>query len=255
MQSSTKQQVAASFSRAGSTYALAARIQRRVAFECAEAVPVGRYPLAVEIGTGVGALCSFLRPRALWNAYVGVDIAEGMIRSIPVREPSGLYVVADGEQMPLAEGGADLLVSASTMQWYRDPAHSIPENLRLLASGGRFSFAIFVSGTLRELGQASRETGFGQVFTLRDAQEYEWMFSGFSCVEYESHVWETTLPYPSVRALLRELRQTGVTGAGSGRAYSRSRYMAFCKRYEELCGGEEGVFATWRTFFVSGRKK
>lgn len=245
-------QVAASFSRAGTTYSRAARIQRRAAFDCADAVPLGHYPVTVEIGTGCGVLTDFLRPHVMWDTYIGCDIAPGMLAAMPRPCGGEHLVVADGEEVPLHPGQADLLVSASTMQWYRDPARSIPANLRLLRPGGRFSFVIFVAGTLAELAQVSRETGFGHVVPMRDAQEYEWIISGTPGVTCQTRVWDAQMRYPSVRDFLRELKRTGVTGAGAGRAFSRSRYTAFCRRYEELCGGGTEVVASWRMLFVSG---
>ena len=52
------------------------------------------------------------------------------------------------------------------MQWYADPARSLPIDLALLRPGGAFALAIFTEGTLAELAEASRNTGFGSVHPM-----------------------------------------------------------------------------------------
>ncbi|NJB67158.1 malonyl-CoA O-methyltransferase [Desulfobaculum xiamenense] len=249
-----KRLVAAFFSRAGASYCEAARVQREAARDCVSAVPGGHHGVVVEIGTGQGMATAMLRASISFERYVGLDIAPGMLAAMTERGPRELHVVADGECPPLTEGCADLLVSSSTMQWYRDPARSIPANLRLLRPGGAFSFSIFVEGTLSELAQASRLSGFGDVVHLRSAQEYEWIVDGVPGVECESRLWEVRERYATVRDLLRTLKRSGVTGAGAGRAFSRRCYENFETTYRRLHGDADGVAATWRVLYLWGRR-
>ncbi|WP_159445961.1 methyltransferase domain-containing protein [Desulfobaculum bizertense] len=248
--------VARSFSRAGAHYREAAKVQRKVAQDCAANVPAGEYDRVIELGAGQGLLAQYLHGRISWKQYLGLDIAEGMLREAPDRAGNELAVVADGEELPLPEGCTDLLLSSSMFQWYRDPAHSLPANLRLLRPGGVFSFAMFVSGTLSELAAVSEHTGFGRVLPMRDEQEYLWSISGTPGIRCSELVWEVQESYASARDMLRQLKQCGFTGAGAGRAFPREQYLRFLQEYSRHYSQPDGsVRATWRVLFVWGERK
>lgn len=249
-----KRRVATHFSRAAETYAEAAEVQREVARACAGAVPHGDYGLAVEIGAGGGLLTELLRGRCSWRRYLGLDVAPGMLARLRPAGPHESLLVADGEAAPLAPGRADLLVSASTMQWYRAPERSIPENLALLAPGGVFSLAIFVEGTLAELARVSAETGFGSFLPMRPAARYASIVGAVPGLEFAWRELSVTREYPTVREALRRLQHTGATCTGAARAYAPSRWKAFARRYEELYGGQGGVRASYRAVLLWGRR-
>ncbi|MBU1002908.1 MAG: methyltransferase domain-containing protein [Proteobacteria bacterium] len=249
-----KKRVATHFSRAGSTYAAAADVQREAAVHCAGLVPKGRYPVTVEIGAGGGLLTDLVRSRAGWQCYLGLDIAPGMLVPTAVTGLGETLLVADGEAAPLREGVADLLVSASTLQWYADPAVSLPANLRLLKSGGRFALCLFVRGTLAELAQASAETGFGSVLDMPGAGLYPEILAAEPGIEYSQRVIEYVREYPSVRAFLKQLQSTGATCTAGKRAFSRDRWEAFRELYEARFATAGGVRATYRVLFLWGRR-
>lgn len=249
-----KKRIATHFSRAAETYADAAEVQREVALACAGNVPPGRYGLAVEIGAGGGLLTETLRGCVAWERYLGLDVAPGMLARLRLAGPHESLLVADGEAAPLAPGRADLLVSASTMQWYRDPARSIPENLALLAPGGTFSLAIFCRGTLAELARVSAETGFGSFLPMRPAEEYAAIVGTAPGIEFGWRELAVVREYPSVREALRRLQLTGATCTGAARAYASARWKAFTRRYEELYGAREGVRASYNAVLIQGRR-
>lgn len=249
-----KKRVATHFSRAGSTYAAAADVQREVAAHCAALVPEGRYPLTVEIGAGGGLLTGLLRPGVSWDGYLGLDIAPGMLVPSAVSGPGEALLVADGEAVPLREGVADLLVSASTLQWYADPAVSLPANLRLLKPGGRFALCLFVRGTLDELAEVSAETGFGSVLEMPEAGLYGEILAAEAGIECSQQIIDYVRGYPSARAFLQQLQSTGATCTAGKRAFSRHRWEAFRDLYEHRFATAGGVRATYRVLFLWGRR-
>jgi len=249
-----KKRVATHFSRAAETYADAAEVQREVALACAQGVVPGRCGLAVEIGSGGGLLTGLLRQRVSWDRYLGLDIAPGMVASQLLQGPGETLLVADGEAVPLRPGRVDLLVSASTMQWYRDPGRSIPENLALLAPGGAFSLAIFAQGTLAELARVSAETGFGSFLPMRPAAQYADIVGGVAGLEFQWRELAVTRCYPTVREALGRLQRTGATCTGEARGYAPGHWKAFVRRYEELFGGAQGVRASYNAVLLWGRR-
>jgi malonyl-CoA O-methyltransferase len=250
-----KKRVATRFSRAAESYAGAARAQAEVARACAAALPAGPCGLAVEIGAGGGLLTELARERCAWSRYVALDIAPGMLARLPLRGPHEAALVADGEAAPLRPGRADLLLSASAMQWYRDPWRSIPANLELLAPGGAFALALFVEGTLAELARASAETGFGSVLPLRPAREYVNLLASLPGVAFQWRELEAAHTAPSVREALAGLRRTGATATPAPRAHAPARWRAFTRRYEELFPVPGGVRVSYRAVLLWGRRE
>lgn len=248
-----KKRVATHFSRAAETYLHAADVQREVADECAGLLPPGHFPLVVEIGAGGGLLAGALAARFSWDRYLGLDIARGMLAGLG-DDGRTLLVTADGEAAPLAPGRADLLVSASTMQWYERPEYSIPENLRLLRQGGRFALSLFVRGTLAELARVSAETGFGTVAALPEVHEVLGVMDSTRDVLYGFQTVNYTRNYPSVREFLRRLQHTGATCTERKRPFSRERWRSFETRYQDLFGDGRSVRSTYRTLYLWGER-
>jgi malonyl-CoA O-methyltransferase len=250
-----KKRVAARFSRAAESYEGAALAQAEVARACAAALPAGPSGLAVEIGAGGGLLTGLARARCAWSGYVGLDIAPGMLARLALRGPREVALVADGEAAPLRPGRADLLLSSSTMQWYRDPWRSIPANLELLAPGGAFALALFVEGTLAELARVSAETGFGSVLPLRPGREYADILARTPGVRFDWRELETAQTAPTVRAALDGLRRTGATATPAPRAHAPARWRAFARRYAELFAVPGGVRVSYRAVLLWGRRE
>jgi len=249
-----KKQVATHFSRAGSTYADAADVQLAAASRCASLVPEGAYPLAVEIGAGGGVLTRLLRRRVSWERYVGLDIARGMLVPEAASGLGEMLVVADGETLPLAENRADLVASASTLQWYADPVRSLPANLRLLRPGGRFALCLFVRGTLAELAEASAETGFGSVLEMSAGDRYVEILEGTPGIEFRAEEASDVRVYDSAREFLRGLQLTGATCTAGKRAFSRERWEGFRRFYETRFAVPGGVRASYRILYLWGRR-
>ncbi|WP_428569292.1 MAG: methyltransferase domain-containing protein [Solidesulfovibrio sp. DCME] len=218
------------FDRAGATYEAAARVQRLVAARLAALCPPALAGNVLEIGAGSGLLTRELLPRHDGGTYVALDLSAGMLTRAAM--PGAVKVVADGERPPFGPGSFDFLCSASAMHWYADPAASIAADLRLLRPGGGFAIALYVAGTLWELAEASRATGFGAVFPMRPAAFYKELFASLphvtATITEERHV----VRHDSVRAMLGSLKGAGVTHTPGVKAGSPRRYREFARHYE-----------------------
>lgn len=241
----SKQSIRRAFDRAGNTYARAAGVQAQVARDCAGHVPPGRYPAIMEIGAGGGVLTTRIAERCGHDRYVAVDIAPAMLAGVDatsLRNPE--LRVADGEGLDFPAGSFDLLVSSSVMQWYKAPEVSIPANLGLLRSGGRFSISIYVQGTLTELAQVSAESGFGSTLPLRPADFYVDVFRGCAPTSMDWKVVTHVTHHPSVSDMLRTHRATGATATSGVRMPSKHAYKRFIDCYEERFREDKGVRTT-----------
>jgi 2-polyprenyl-6-hydroxyphenyl methylase / 3-demethylubiquinone-9 3-methyltransferase len=105
----------------------------------------GRDPVglrAVDIGCGGGFLAEeFAR---LGCQVIGLDPSEVSIRTARRHaEPSGLrigYAVAAGEQLPLADGSADLAYCCDVLEHVSDLDRVVEETARVLKPGGLYLF-------------------------------------------------------------------------------------------------------------------
>lgn len=236
------------FDRAGSTYEDAARVQRLVAARLAALCPPALDGDVLEIGAGSGLLTRELLPRHGGGTYVALDLSAGMLARAAM--PGAVKVVADGERPPFGPGSFDFLCSASAMHWYADPAASIAANLRLLRPGGGFAIALYVAGTLWELEEASRATGFGSVFPMRPAAFYRELFASLPGVRATFAEERHVVRHDSVRAMLASLKGAGVTHTPGVKAGSPGRYREFARHYEARHGTGGTVETTYAVAMI-----
>lgn len=90
--------------------------------------------LVVDVGCGPGELCREL-VRQGYRA-VGVDLSEAMLRAAP---GDLALVLADGLELPLADGSVDGVTCGFALRNVSDPALLFAELGRVLARGGRLS--------------------------------------------------------------------------------------------------------------------
>lgn len=237
--------VGRSFDRACRTYREAARAQALVARDCARRCGEGGLGRVLEIGAGCGLLSELLAPRAS-RGYLALDLSRAMLSCL--RAPGVLRLAADAEAPPLRPGTFDFLASASVLQWFARPEASLPACLDLLRPVGRFCLAVFTAGTLAELAEASRISGFGSFWPLRPARDYLDILGGLPGVRLEWEEAEYVLRYPSARAALEGLRRSGA-GFGGGRPRpDKAGYRAFLQARRARPGRVASASPTGRPF-------
>ncbi len=250
----TKERIRRCFDRARDTYVKAAMVQAGVAETCARNVPRGHYPAIIEIGAGGGVLTHRVAARCSHERYLGVDISPGMLAQI---DKSDLtcpeFVAADAEHLDVAAHTFDLLVSSSTFQWYRTPERSIPDNFRLLRSGGCFFDRYFIDGTFPEITAASGATGFGSLLPLRTDAFYRDVVGALAPEKLEFARSTHVTHHASVPDLLRAHQATGATATSGQKRPSKDAYKRFVEHYEAHFRDAPGVRSTAEILHVWGR--
>lgn len=98
--------------------------------------------LALDVGTGTGALPVKMALRAPELAIVGVDRARGMVKEARIRaRAAGVsgrvsFRVANGRRLPFRDGVFDLVVCNSMLHHLPDPSPALDEMARVLRRGG-----------------------------------------------------------------------------------------------------------------------
>lgn len=248
-----KYQVRRCFDRAHATYRQAAVVQREIAAQCLQLVPADRdYPTVLEIGAGGGVLTRPALAGLEVQRYIACDISKAMLQNLPCRSEVRT-VQGDGEALPMATPCVDLLLSASTMQWYTAPERALPENLSLLRPGGRFALAVFVRGTLPELRAASEATGFGATQPLVSASTYRHIVARSAAIHWHSRVQTHIQWHDSVADFLRSHKKTGATFSPGAKHYlGKNRFRQFCAEYAARFGCQGKIPARYRVLYIWG---
>lgn len=110
--------------------------------------------LIVDAGAGSGAAMEDLLRRFPEAGVLSLDSSQGMLRAA-----SGRRVCADMQQMPLADGCAQLLFSNLALHWCPAVGAALSEFRRVLGSPGLVFFSLFGPDTLKELRQARSQAG------------------------------------------------------------------------------------------------
>ncbi len=244
-------QVQKSFDRASSTYHGEALIQKETARECAARIPRGKYPRVLEIGAGGGLLTRECLSRIQSDLYVAMDLSRPMLQVLPLEKTFMLQ--GDGEYPPFKSRVFDLLVSSSAMQWYSRGPQALLEDLEVLAPGGRFSWALFVSGTFRQMAHISSASGFGSVLPMPRDRECVDILSGQK-IELKAQAREYTRYFASVPEFLFSHRRTGARYTGEKPGFGKKRYDRFCRMYMEIYGQRGLIPVDYRVLYLWGKK-
>ncbi|MGN0855710.1 MAG: methyltransferase domain-containing protein [Kiritimatiellia bacterium] len=224
----SSENTARQFARNFPTYADAAQVQRRAAEALVEllAETSGRthFSAATELGCGTGLLTRGLIKRFAIGKLALFDIVANCpdyLRDIAYDS----FAVADLDELQSLPA-TELVVSASCLQWIRNPLRLFRTICASLHSGGLFAASTFSEGNLNELGLCGgTPLPCPSVETWRQLLEE----SGFVIRRLEAET--SILHFPSALEALRHLKRTGVL-IPTMRDYRQTR--RFLARYETL---------------------
>lgn len=215
-----KQLVAQRFAGATDTYASQATVQHTVAdklwqntVDFLDKEPYNRVPKILEIGVGDGTLTrkysDFFRKAeiTLWD-IADVSLPDGVPSSATLR-------VCDAETTLYNEPDEnyDIILSASTIQWFHSPARFISCLGKALAPGGIAAIALYGKGTFREI---EATTGRTLSYLTFDRLKKAAIDSGLN--ELYAAERSYTVSFTGATDLLRHLKLTGVNSLGNGGA-------------------------------------
>ena len=204
-----KEKIGARFRKALPTYDSQASAQKEIAKHLLNMIPAISVRDVIEVGPGTG-IFTYLFSK--WFTPAIIDFVD--LYPLPAFgvAPTERYHMADAEDWFESEsrihaGIADMIVSASAMQWFVNPKRFFRNVSMLLREGGIMACSGFLPGNLEEL---KRVNPFG--LTYRCVRELKEMLNPyFEDIVIEEKMYK--LEFDSPRDLLRHIKDTGVGGS------------------------------------------
>ncbi|MBF8780668.1 malonyl-ACP O-methyltransferase BioC [Pseudomonas fulva] len=232
-----KRQVAASFSRAATTYDSVAALQRAVGEHLLGQLPadlaVSRW---LDLGSGTGHFSRRLSERFGGSQGIALDIAEGMLQHARREGGASFHVVGDAERLPLADDSVDLVFSSLAVQWCSRLDQVLAQVRRVLRPGGVLALSSLCVGTLEELRASWQQVdGMVHVNRFRQFEAYQQHCHASGLQLLGLHRQAQVLHYPDVRSLTHELKALGAHNLNPGRPgglTGRARMQGLLQAYE-----------------------
>ncbi|MDE6449870.1 MAG: methyltransferase domain-containing protein, partial [Muribaculaceae bacterium] len=125
--------------------------------------------------------------------------------------PGAICIADDAEArlFEVADNSIDLIVSASTIQWFNSPCSAIRQIERALTKGGIAAITLYTTGTYESLAKA---TGVSINYVSPDRIKHS---LSSNCEIIYLNTDNRTAKFESTRQLIEHMRLTGVNAAGS----------------------------------------
>lgn len=208
------------FERASGTFAAACPVHDEARQRLLERLPWMRIEprTAVDLGCALGA-----GARALSEIYpaahvIGADNSPAMLAAAAAAASSSIdYVLADAEQLELADASVDLVFANMLLPWCR-PDAVFKEVARVLTRSGLFMFATLGPDTLQEVRRAwATADDCIHVHGFYDMHDLGDLVASQGLLEPVMDVDRIEVTYPDVPALVADLRACGAINTAAGR--------------------------------------
>lgn len=256
------------FASASGTYDNFARLQRSVGLELLDRADLPElFGTIMDLGCGTGFITEILLKRfSNIDRLVAVDIATDMLHATRLKMASNsslnssavpAYVCADAEHLPFADEAVDSIVSNLALQWCHDLERVFTDFGRVLKSSGLLLFSTFGPETLNELkyawAVADDHTHVNQFYSPEHIHQLL-IQSGFTAVRIDRQCHRPA--YPSVYALMHELKQIGAHNVNQLRnkqLTGKGRLLKMIEAYERY-RLDDGFPASFDVLRIMARK-
>lgn len=258
MQSLDKQQVRSAFAQASVTYDYFASLQRTVATELLKQSGLtSLHGRVLDLGCGTGYLTQLLHNLGGFQDLYALDIAYPMLQQARQRlQQQARYCCADMECLPLQTASIDWLFSSLALQWCTDLPATLADCQRVLTPGGKLLFATFGPQTLQELKLAWATVDNHQhVNQFHSQAELQTLLSqaGWQAIRIKQQLY--SCHYPSVIALMRELKGIGAHNVARGRKQQLTGKQHFNQMLQAYpLATNSGIVASYEILWVLAEK-
>ncbi|WP_347989269.1 malonyl-ACP O-methyltransferase BioC [Methylomonas sp. AM2-LC] len=254
-----KGKIKQAFTEAAQSYDAFAGLQRQVGDTLLQKYPMqAQSGLVMDLGCGTGYLTRKMAEHSAQHALLAVDIALPMLQTCRQKNIISpvAYVCADAENLSFSAQSIQQIYSNLAVQWCQNLGAVFANCQRMLKPDGQWVFSTFGPTTLQELKTAwAAVDDYAHVNSFyTSTQIVEFLQeSGFVSIEYECISYQSL--YPSVLALMQELKAIGAHNVSSGRnrkLTSRSHLQQMIANYERAMS-TGALLATYEIIFVRAR--
>jgi SAM-dependent methyltransferase len=175
----------------------------------------------------------------------------------------GVPVVPDDDALVLVPGAHDLVIHALALHWANDPVGQLIQCRRALCPDGLFLGVLFGGRTLSELRSALAEAEAAltgglspRVLPMGEIRDLGGLLGRAGLALPVADAGPLTVTYPSVQALMHDLRAMGEGNALSARRRATTPRRLFTeteRRYRAAFGRADGTLpATFETIWLTG---
>jgi malonyl-CoA O-methyltransferase len=236
-----KNRIARCFRRSMHTYDKAAEVQNRLVdrlVQLLDSVPDAAFDSVLEIGCCTGTLtekiCSTKPVQRIYCNDLVPEFEELLqTRFSPESATRLISYFGDIEKLTLPPN-ISLVLSGATFQWLCDLPAFFQRLGAELNSGSWLAFSLFTPDTLKEFSTITNV----ELEYMADDELKNLFKNDFDLIQYQS--FQDTLFFPSVRAILSHIRDTGVGGVSEYK-WSKKTLQSFEKQYTERFSSASGI--------------
>ncbi len=195
----------------------------------------------IDVGTGTGFCAGLLAMRYPQAKIIGIDISANMLQCAKqkfVDQPNIAFMPGNAQSLPFADRSVDLVFANMSLLWCDDLAAVFSEIRRVLTPEGLFMFASAGPDTLKELKASwAHVDKLVHVNHFVDMHNIGDMLVALRFADPVMDMEMLTVTYSSVKNLLLELKNLGVTNSNAGRQHAltgKQKFTTMIKHYETL---------------------
>lgn len=211
------------------------------------------YSRVLEIGCGTGLLTNEILLRFAPNELILNDLVENMKNEISRINYNHEYskwqfIPGDAEKL-LFPGTFDLIVSASTFQWFKEPEKFFNHIGKKLDNKGILAFTTFGPRNLEEI-KSLLNVGLNYPSTK---ELYRWLSDAFEIIECSEKLVQQQFATPL--NVLKHIKQTGVNAIEKS-IWTKGELSKFEDRYKKwYTNPNKSVTLTYNPIMVIAKKK
>jgi len=236
-----KELIKSRFSAKFKTYNENAEAQKKIIENLTKLVPFKKYGKVLEIGCGTGLLTAKLDYLNAEKLFIN-DICEAVKTCVKPQNLPFEFIIGDAEEVDFPRD-LDLIISSNSIQWFENLEAFFQKANQALNAQGKLIFSTFITGNYEEIAKT-----FGP--SLNYSTEAEIIDFAEKYFDVKTSKQETiTIYFPTLKALLTHIKNTGVNALSTNRL-TKSALVKAEQKYEKL-RTEKGLPLTYKpAYFV-----
>ena len=208
----------------------------------------------LEIGCGTGFLSQILtnQLKGLETYYLNDIVAtyfdDEFLARLDQPNIKIKTIIGDAENLRFPTN-LDLITSASTIQWFKNPSSFFKNAYSSLNSEGLLIFSSFTKDNFLEINNV---LGVGLEYPSLDEIVHSVENSGFKVlIKFEER---KTLNFDHASEVLSHIKKTGVNGVISSEFWTKTKLQKFYNDYENKYATEKGVPLSYNPYYIVAKK-